>query len=96
MKDRNYKEKVCKKRNCKTIFKPKAGNQLYCDAHKQSKHSVEAVQEETSQLPVLVRLTFSEHKINCQKARMDIYKTIRHDVAYEVLSVLLRHFESEG
>lgn len=95
MKDRNYKEKVCKKRNCKTVFKPKAGNQVYCDAHKQNKHSVEVAPEKANQLPVLVRLTFSEHKIDCPKTRSDIYKSIRHDVAYEVLSVLLRHFDKD-
>lgn len=96
MKERNYKEKVCKKRNCKAVFKPKAGNQVYCDAHKQNKHSVEVSTEETKKIPMLVRLTFSSHKINCQKTQADIYEAIRHDVAYEVLAILLRHFDTEG
>lgn len=38
MKDRNYQEKICKKRGCNRAFKPKAGNQLYCDDHKQMKN----------------------------------------------------------
>jgi hypothetical protein len=94
MKERNYKEKVCKKRNCKTVFKPTAGNQVYCDAHKQNKNSVEITTEEANQVPMLSRLAFSRHKIDCPKTRSDIYKTIRHEVSYEVLSILLRYFDT--
>jgi|LakMenEpi03Aug12_release.lakeMendotaPanAssembly.Ray.scaffolds.fasta_scaffold1757304_2 hypothetical protein len=93
MHDRNYKEKFCKKRSCRQPFKPKAGNQVYCELHKQGNHKTSPKKESTSIKKDEIDTIVSDFAMESLKEKLAKFReSVRDETAREIMNLIANHF----